>query len=90
MAATYDEVVDALLDNADFEETGSVSKARAFITAATRFFILSPASSSDQGSSMAMGLPQIQNLMVRAQAYVAVNATGARVRFLSVNTGDFR
>lgn len=88
MAATLDQVIDSLLDNADFEETGSASKARAFITAANRYFILQPQSASDQGSSLSMGLPQIQALMSRAQAYVAANS--ASVTFVNVNTGDFR
>lgn len=91
MAATYDEVVDALLNNADFEESGSVSKARAFITAATRYFILQPASASDQNSSMAMGLTQIQDLMARATAFVrtanATTAATSQVRYLTAAEG---
>ena len=88
MAATLDEVIDSLLDNADFEETGSASKARTFITAANRYFILQPQSASDQSSSLSMGLPQVQALMQRAQAYVSANS--ASVTFVNVNTGDFR
>ena len=51
MAATIDEILDALSDNADFEEVGSVARARSFITAARRFLSL-PSSQSDQGSSL--------------------------------------
>ena len=91
MAATIDEVIDDLLDNADFEESASLSKARTFITAATRYLILTPASQSDQGSSLAMGLQQIQSLLSRATAFVNSNdtasAAGSRVRFLSAGEG---
>lgn len=91
MAATIDEVIDALSDNADFEEVGSVAKARAFITAANRFLILTPSSQSDQGSSLSMGLPQVQSLLASARAYVtqADNSSAAtsRVRFLSAREG---
>ena len=88
MAATIDEVIDALLDNADFEESFSVSKAQLFATAAKRFLILSPQSQSDQGSSLTMSPATIENLMNRALEFIAVNRTptGA-VRFLSVSEG---
>lgn len=90
MSATIDEVIDALLDNADFEEVSSVSKAMAFATAAKRFFILTPQSQSDQGSSMAISPATIENLMKRAQDFIAVNRVSAgAVRFLSVSE-DFR
>lgn len=91
MAATIDEVIDDLLDNADFEENDSVAKARTFITAANRYFILTPASQSDQGSSMAMGLAQIQALLNRATAFVKQSSTDSAetsaVRFLSISEG---
>lgn len=91
MAATIDEVIDALLDNADFEESDSLAKARTFATAATRWLILSPASQSDQGSSMSMGLAQIENLLGRARAYIsqseATTAAASSVRFLSAAEG---
>lgn len=90
MAATIDEVIDALLDNADFEASNSVSKAQLFITAATRYFILVPSSQSDQGSSMAISTATIENLLNRARIFVAANRTpSGAVRFLSVS-GGFR
>lgn len=86
MAVTIDEVIDALLDNADFEENNSVSKASLFVTAAKRFFILTPQNQSDQGSSMAISAAQIENLMLRAQSFVAANRTSAgAVRHLVVS-----
>jgi hypothetical protein len=88
MPATIDEVIDTLLDNADFEEADSVSKAQTFATAAKRFFILTPSSQSDQGSSMAISATQIENLLNRALTYIAANRTSpSTVRFLSVSEG---
>ena len=91
MAATIDEVIDDLLDNADFEQADSVAKARTFITAANRYFILTPASQSDQGSSLAMGLAQIQSLLNRATAFVKQSSTStaatSHVRFLTFSEG---
>jgi hypothetical protein len=89
-APTIDEVIDTLLENADFEGAQSVSKATAFVTAATQYFILTPQSQSDQGSSMAISATQIENLLNRARAFVAANRTPSSVvRFLSVS-GGFR
>ena len=89
-APTIDDVIDALLDNADFEESISVSKAQAFATAAKRFLILSPQSQSDQGSSLTMSPATIENLMHRALEFIAANRVPSSVvRFLSVG-GDFR
>jgi len=90
MAATIDQVIDALLDNADFEAVNSVSKANAFVTAAVRYFILVPSSQSDQGSAMAISPATIENLLTRARLFVAANRTpSGGVRFLSVG-GGFR
>ena len=90
MAATFDEAVDAYLNNADFEESASLSKARAFITACVRLSVLLPSSASDQGSSQAFDIADIRANKERAQVFVSANAQGSSVRFLDVNTGDFR
>lgn len=87
---TYDEAVDNYLDNADFEESASVAKAKAFVTACVQLAVLLPSSASDQGSSQAFDIADIRANKERAQAFVAANSSGASVRFLSVNTGDFR
>ena len=89
MAVTFDQAVDAYLDNADFEETNSLPKARAFVTACTQLAVLLPSSASDQASSHSFDIAEIRANKERAQSYVAANGS-AGVRFLSVNTGDFR
>lgn len=93
MADSLDTIQTALLDNAGFEETGSLSEAKAFITAAKRFLIIAPASSADQGSSLTMNSAQIMDLLKRAQAYVAANDTSSanpRVRFAGFSGGTRR
>ena len=90
MAATIDEILDALSDNADFEEVGSVARARSFITAARRFLSL-PSSQSDQGSSLGYTPQVVQQEMAIARQYVAANQTPtaatSQVHFLSAAEG---
>lgn len=89
MAATYTEVIDALSDNADFEESGSLTKAKAFITAANRFFILVPEETRNQeGHSARMSVSAIQELLNRARAYVAANETTNQASRV-LHPGDF-
>jgi len=83
-----------LIDYADFEEVGSVARARSFITAAKRWLILRPESASNEGSSLSMSKSVVMDLLKRAQDYVTANAEssgGGRggVRFLGVG-GNFR
>lgn len=92
MAATLDEVMDDLVDNADFKEVDSLAKARAFVTAAKRFFILSPQMQSNQGSSLSMNSSQIQSLMNEAQLFAdakeaASNPYKSQVRHWSYAEG---
>lgn len=86
MAADIDEVTNDLLDAADFEEQGSVAKAKAFITHATRYLILHPTSQSDQGTSMAIDPKTVESLLIRAREFVS-GRQGAKVRFLSASEG---
>lgn len=81
--ATLAEVTEDMVDNADFEESGSVAKARAFATAATKYLILKPTSQSNQSSSLSWDNNQIQALIARARDYIAANST-SKVRFLGV------
>jgi hypothetical protein len=90
MAKTLDQIYEDIDVNIDFEETNSVSKASALVSDLKRLLIVSPQNQSDQGSSMTMSVVQIENLMKRAQDFIAVNRVSAgAVRFLSVSE-DFR
>jgi hypothetical protein len=78
-----------LVDYADFEEVGSVARARSFITAGKRWLILRADSASNQSSSLTIGKSFVETMLKRAQDYVAANAAtegGGRggVRFLGV------
>tara|TARA_R110000822_G_C15205826_1_gene482852 strand:- start:155 stop:433 length:279 start_codon:yes stop_codon:yes gene_type:complete len=91
---TITEIETDLLEYADFEEVGSVARARLFITAANRWLILRADSASSNSQSMSIGKAFVENLLIRARDYVAVKAatpTGGvgGVRFLGVG-GSFR
>lgn len=80
-----------LLEYADFEEVGSVARARSFITAANRWLILTAEASSNQSSSLSIGKSFVSEMLKRAQDYVATNATASsgavsNVRFLGVGS----
>lgn len=76
-----------LLDYADFEEVGSVARARSFVTAANRWLIGRAESASNQSSSLSIGKNYVDNMLKRAQAYVAQNASTGRALFLQ--PGEF-
>lgn len=93
-AATITEILDALNDYADYEEVGSVARARMYVTAARRFLQL-PTSSAEQGSSLGYTPEMIQNEIALARAFIAANATPtsaatSSVRFLSAGEGFLR
>lgn len=71
-----------LLDYADFEQVGSVSRAKSFTTTANRWLILKADSASNQSSSMTIGKNYVSDMLKRAQAFVSANASTGDVRFL--------
>lgn len=90
MAATIDEILSDLSDYSDFEETGSVTRARSFITAAIRF-LQQPSASADQGSSLGYTPAAIQEQLRIARAFVRANqassSANSSVRFLTTRQG---
>lgn len=92
MAATYTQAVEAYLDNADFEEDASLSKAKAFVTACVQLAVLLPSSASFQGSAQSFDMASIKAAQTRAldwiQAYEAT-ANNSGVRFFNFRS-DFR
>lgn len=76
--ATIDTVYTALLDNADWQSDNSIVKAKAFVTAAKQFFILSPAQSASPGGfSISMSVQQIKQLHDEAASFIASNGSAA-------------
>ena len=92
MAVSYQEAFDAYLNNADFEESSSLSKAKAFVTACVQLAVLLPSSSSFQGSAQSFDVASIKSAQTRAldwiQAYEA-NTTNPAVRYFNFRS-DFR
>lgn len=86
---TYNAAVTGYLANAAYEAAGSVSQARDFVTACVALTVLLPSSASDQGSAQSFDMNMLRANQDRALAFIAANAQGASVRFLSV-CGDFR
>ncbi len=78
-----------LLDYADFEQVGSVSRAQSFVTAANRWLILKADSASNQSSSMTIGKNYVSDMLKRAQAFVMANSSTGSVTFLQPG-GFFR
>jgi hypothetical protein len=72
-----------LIDFADFEEVGSVSRARQFVTAARRWLILRADTASNQSSSLTIGKNYVESMMTRATEYIAANSN-SHVRHLGV------
>jgi hypothetical protein len=78
------EVLDALIQYADFEEADSLERAKLFQTAALRWQLMRPISSGDSGSTMAFDAAGTQAALDRCRAFIAAK-TQARtvVRHLS-------
>lgn len=92
-SSTRAEINAAYLDNASYEEDGSVAKAKAFITAC-RFLLLpkvTPARSMgpDGGGQVEFNLDVVRAEMQAAQLYVAANDTSSYEGFGSVKHADF-
>lgn len=72
MAIAIATILDALIDNADWQETRSLVKANAFATAATRYLIAVPQSASEpQGFSQTMSVAQIMQMRTDAMNFIA-------------------
>jgi hypothetical protein len=84
------DVQNAILDNADFEEVGSVAKAKLFATAARRWLILRPQSASHQGNSLTLNAQYVNEMLARAQAYITANSNNSGTTFLGVDYTGFR
>ena len=92
--ATYTTAASAevgLLSNLDYEETGSVSKAKAVVSAARAWLVLRPNTASDQGSSLSLNVAQVEAMVKDARRYVNANAAKSSIttgtRFMSINEG---
>ena len=83
-----------MIECLDFEEVGSVARAKRFQTRANQWLALRADSASNQSSSLTIGKQYIENLLKRARDYIAANATttaggSSSVRFLGAGS-NFR
>ena len=87
---TLASVQQTMLDNADYSNPASVTKARLYVIACERYRILFPSASSGGGTSVAYDLNQISAMQAKAEAFIRANSSpSGRVKFLSVSD-DFR
>lgn len=77
MSYTITGLQDTIMDNADFRESESVAKAKAFATAVARYLVIAPESSSDQSTSMTLGRSELVKLRADAIAMIAANNTSS-------------
>lgn len=89
MSINYDAIVEAYHDNADYAETGSIAKARAFVTACRRLLVLQPSESANRETTTRFDMKLIQQELEMARQWLAANDTSAADR-ASVTRADFR
>ena len=89
VANSIEDLETAIETNASWEEDGSLSKAKAFVTAVRRYLMRYPNSSSNQSSSMSFDFNVIQSQLLLAKQYIALNdtasASNTRVRFFDAS-----
>ena len=83
-APTEAEVLEALIEYADYESADSIERARLFQTAARRWQLMRPVSSGDAGSTMAWDAAATASAIERVNAFIAAKLTATgRVRHLT-------
>ncbi len=70
MAVDTDAIENAFNDNADYHETNSVSKARAFVSACRRFCAFIPTSTMKGPNSVSIGISEVRMLMKDAEDWL--------------------
>lgn len=88
-ANTIAEIEAALMDNASFEEDGSLTKALAVITAGNLWLIKRPVSTSRDGDSITLNVHAVQALIDQARAFASAHPGGSSggVKFLGIGEG---
>lgn len=74
MAIDIGAILQAIHDNADWPETRSLTKAKAFATAARKYLMLTPQQSAQPGGfSSSLSVVQIKAMLDEATEYIATN-----------------
>lgn len=88
-APTLEEVKAALNDYADWEEVGSVSRAKSYVTAARRWMAMQVDAASNQGSSAQINKQWVSDTVNRAIAFISASdvssASTSHVRFFDMS-----
>lgn len=71
--STLDEIEAAYADNASYQETGDVTKAKAFVTACRLLLLKLPKLISQGGNQIALSPDLIRKEMTQAQLFVSAN-----------------
>jgi len=85
--ATIATLIDDLEAALDYEETGSLSKAKTVVTIVNKLIVRRPQSSGRDGSSISYDVNQLRQLRDEARAYVSAKSRGSAVRFLGPAQG---
>jgi hypothetical protein len=96
MAIDISAIMQSIHDNADWAEARSLTKAKAFATAARRYLMLTPQQSSQPGGfSTTLGAQQIKEMLDEANEFINANTSAdgsdtsgsATVRLMGVRHG---
>ena len=85
MAAEIQDLIDALEDALDYEETGSLAKAKTVVTVTKKLLARKPsAMSGPDAASAQYDMNQLAKLKEEAQFYVKSNQSTGSVRLLEM------
>ena len=94
MAVSLTTAQEAYLDNADYDENASVSKARAFRTACRQLIVLLPSSAMRGAGSnqQAMGfrIEEVRKALEAVECWLAVNDTSGNPAVIHPDFGNSR
>lgn len=94
MAATLAEAQEARLDNADYDEDGSVAKAKAFRTACRRLMTLLPMSmmrgAGSNQQTVAFRIEELRRDIDSVESWLAVNDTDSNPSVIHPDFGYSR
>ena len=85
--ATVGTLIEELETVLDYEETGSLSKAKTVISLVNKLILKRPQSSARDGSSIAYDMNQLENMRNDARIYIQASNRGRSARFLGPSQG---
>ena len=90
-SSSLEDVYAAYRDAADYDVTGDVAKAKAFIVAVRHLLLLLPASATQGGESISISMSDLQKQLAAAVDWLAANDSTSTVRPAGyVRHADFR